>query len=59
MDENVAGIDQVNILMNGELGREIACKKGLRQGNSLFPLLFILVADWLNAIIQETVSNSM
>lgn len=40
-------------MVNGILGREIACRRGLSQGNLLSPLLFTLVADGLHAIIQR------
>lgn len=44
---------KINTLVNRTPGREIACRRGLRQGDPLSPLLFTLVVDGLHAIIQK------
>jgi len=44
---------KVSILVNGERGPEIACKRGWRQG--LSPLIFVLVANSLNFMILNAV----
>ncbi|WVZ61798.1 hypothetical protein U9M48_011614 [Paspalum notatum var. saurae] len=41
------------ILVNGCPGPWIQCKRGLRQGDPLSPYLFLLVADVLQALIQQ------
>ncbi|WVZ65335.1 hypothetical protein U9M48_014716 [Paspalum notatum var. saurae] len=40
------------ILLNGNPGRRICHARGLRQGDSLSPMLFVLVMDVLNALIK-------
>ena len=41
------------VLPNGVPGRQFHCKSGVRQGDPLSPLLFVLAADLLQAAINE------
>ena len=43
------------VLVNGELTDYIVHHKGLRQGDPLSPLLFVLVMDVLDAMIRAAV----
>ena len=36
-----------SILLNGVPGKQFKCKRGVRQGDSLSPLLFVMAADLL------------
>jgi hypothetical protein len=41
-----------SILLNGVPGKVFHCKRGVRQGDPLFPLLFVLAVDLLQSIIN-------
>lgn len=41
------------VLLNGVPGKVFHCKRGVRQGDPLSPLLFVLVADLLQSILNE------
>lgn len=47
------------VLVNGCLGRHICHARGLRQGDPLFPLLFVIVMEVLNAMIVEADRRGM
>lgn len=42
-----------SILLNGVPGKEFKCKKGVRQGDPLSPLLFVLAADLLQSMVNK------
>lgn len=41
------------MLVNGRVGHHICHARGLRQGDPLSPLLFVLVMEVLNAMVRE------
>ena len=42
-----------SVLLNGTPGKQFACLCGVRQGDPLSPLIFVLAADLLQAAINE------
>jgi hypothetical protein len=42
-----------SVLLNGVPGKPSHCKRGVRQGDPLSPLLFVLAADLLQSIINK------
>lgn len=44
---------KTQITLNGEGGKEIKCRRGLRHGDSLSPLLFTLVSNGLNKLLNK------
>jgi hypothetical protein len=42
-----------SVLLNGLPGKVFHCRRGVRQGDPLSPLLFVLVADFLQSLINE------
>jgi hypothetical protein len=47
------------VLLNGSLGDFITHRKGLRQGDSLLPLLYILVIDVLSSLFGKAESMGL
>ena len=41
------------MLLNRILGKVFYCKRGVRQGDPLSPLLFVLTADLLQSVINK------
>jgi hypothetical protein len=47
------------VLMNGIPGRKIFHKQGLRQGDSLLPMLFIMVMNVLRHMVSKAAEEGM
>lgn len=45
------------ILLNGVPGKVFHCLRGVRQGDPLSPLLFVLAADFLQTLLNHSCSN--
>lgn len=48
-----------SILLNGVPGKVFHCKRGVRQGDPLSPLLFVLAADFLQTLLNKATSDSL
>jgi retron-type reverse transcriptase len=42
-----------SVILNGTPGKTIHCKRGVRQGDPVSPLLFVLAADFLQSLINK------
>lgn len=42
-----------SVLLNGLPGKIVHCRRGVRQGVPLSPLLFVLAADMLQSILNQ------
>lgn len=42
-----------SVLLNGVPGKTVHCRRGVRQGDPLSPLLFVLAADLLQSILNK------
>jgi hypothetical protein len=45
--------------LNGVPGKPIKCRKGVRQGDPLSPLLFVLSADLLQSIVNKAYNMNL
>ena len=48
---NILSTSSTRILLNGKPGRRICHARGLRQGDPLSPMLFVLVMEVLNRLL--------
>jgi len=42
-----------SVLLNGVPGKAFHCKRGVRQGDSLSPLIFVLATDLLQLVLNR------
>ena len=50
---NVFKSASTSVMLNGVPGKTFKCKRGVRQGDPLSPLLFVLTADLLQSIVNK------
>lgn len=55
----ILSTSSTQVLVNGEPSRSIVHRRGLRQGDPLSPMLFILVMDVLNSLVEYATREQM
>nr|XP_040245306.1 uncharacterized protein LOC120964586 [Aegilops tauschii subsp. strangulata] len=46
-----------SVLLNGIPGKQLLCKCGVRQGDPLSPLLFVIAADLLQSVVNQMLAS--
>jgi hypothetical protein len=57
--QSIFGSGTSAILLNGVPGKTFHCKRGVRQGDPLSPLLFVLAADLLQTILNKAKDQNL
>ena len=48
-----------SVILNGVPGKQFICKRGVRQGDPLSPLLFVLAADLLQTLVNHMLRSGV
>jgi hypothetical protein len=56
---NILTTASTSIILNGVPGKSIKCKRGVRQGDPLSPLLFVATTELLQIIINHAWENNI
>jgi hypothetical protein len=56
---NILHSASTSVLLNGVPGKKIICKRGVRQGDPLSPILFVNTADLLQSAINDAWQNGI
>jgi hypothetical protein len=57
--ENIFSSATSSVLLNGKPRKRFQCKRGVKQGDPLSPLLFVIAADFLQDLINKAKSMNL
>jgi hypothetical protein len=49
----------MTLMLNGVLGKKFYCRRGVRQGDPLSPLLFVRVAHFLQSVLSKAMNQGL
>jgi hypothetical protein len=57
--EMILNLGTSSVMLNAVPGKKFDCRRGVRQGDPLSPLLFVLAADLLQSVLNKAMNQGL